>query len=97
MSRKNDIGKPMWDLLPFNSIEGIVDVLTFGANKYEPNGWMKVPDAKRRYFSALMRHIKAYRDGKAIDEESGLPHLHHALCNLVFLSELEYSDKVEAV
>lgn len=86
---KDDSGKPRWDLLPLAPIEGIVDVLTFGARKYAPNGWRSVPDARERYFAALMRHLVAWRNGETCDEDSGLPHLDHVLCNAVFLRELD--------
>ena len=86
---KFDGGKHMWDLLPIQSMEDIVDILTYGANKYEPNGWMKVKDAKRRYIAAFFRHFMAWLKGEKIDPESGKPHLAHALTNLVFINELE--------
>jgi hypothetical protein len=82
---KFDNGKLRWDLLPLNAIEDTVKVLTFGANKYGPNNWQQVDDAENRYFAALMRHIKAYRTGEKIDPESGIDHIAHAICNLVFL------------
>jgi hypothetical protein len=86
---KFDDDKPRWDLLPLNPIEDIVKVLTFGATKYGPNNWRGVENAKERYFAALLRHIVAYRKGEYKDPETGLPHIAHALCNLVFLHELE--------
>jgi len=82
---KRDNGKPMWDLLPFGPIRMIVDVLTFGAEKYGPEQWQDVPDAKRRYFAAMMRHIDAWWSGEIFDEESGQHHLAHAGCCLLFL------------
>lgn len=84
-SLKKDHRKPMWDLLPFQPVGQIVEVLTFGANKYGPNTWQQVPDAKNRYFAALMRHLTAWWDGEDTDPESGIHHLAHAGCNLVFL------------
>ena len=83
--KKKDHGKPMWDLLPYKQIAKIVDVLTFGAKKYGPNQWQEVDNPRDRYFAAMMRHLTAWRGGKSIDEESGLPHLAHAGCCLLFL------------
>lgn len=85
-SMKQDNGKPMWDLLPFGPVGEIVKVLTFGAEKYGPENWRMVPDAKNRYFAALMRHITAWWDGEMVDPESGLHHLAHAGCCLLFLT-----------
>jgi len=82
---KNDNNKPRWDLLPIDPIEEIVKVLTHGSKKYSDHGWLDVPDRRVRYYSAMMRHIAAWKRGKIIDSESGLSHLAHAACNLIFL------------
>ncbi len=91
--RKDDTGKARFDLIPWGAIEGLVAVLTFGAKKYQPNGWRTVPDALPRYEAALLRHFAAYKRGEEVDPESGLPHLHHALTNLVFIVELTKGSK----
>ena len=93
-SSKKDHGKLLWDLLPYKQVEEIVDVITFGAEKYEPYGWQKVPDAKNRYFAALMRHLTAWWEGEKIDPESGKSHLAHAGCCLLFLM---WFDKKQAM
>lgn len=85
---KLDGGKLMYDLLPPEFEESVVRVLTYGANKYEPNGWRNVPDAINRYYAALRRHLTEYRKGNVTDDESGLKHLEHAACNICFLLEL---------
>jgi hypothetical protein len=86
---KDDRGKARWDLLPLDAVEGIVDVLTYGASKYAPEGWRSVPDAGDRYLAALLRHLAAWRGGERLDQESGLPHLAHVACNAVFLVWLD--------
>lgn len=85
--RKFDTGKSEYGLLPAFALEETVRVLTFGAQKYERNNWQKVPEPKRRYFDAVERHIWAWKRGENNDPESGLHHLAHALCNLMFLYE----------
>jgi len=92
---KFDNGKTRYDLYPLDAYKGCADVLTFGANKYAPNGWKSVPDGENRYYAALIRHLNAQKEhidsgnkGLALDEESGLPHLDHAQCCLVFLREI---------
>lgn len=85
--RKFDGGKPQYGLLPPLALRATVDVLTFGAEKYEPDNWKHVPDSKRRYFDAMQRHLWAYKDGEKIDPESGMHHLAHAMCCLMFLYE----------
>lgn len=89
---KKDHGKPMWDLLPFNQVKQIVEVLTFGASKYGPNKWQAVEDGRNRYFAALMRHLTAWLDGEKLDPESGKHHLAHAGCCLLFLMWLDDKD-----
>lgn len=84
-SHKHDHGKMMWDLLPLKEVEKIVQVLHFGALKYGPNNWQRVPDAKNRYFAALMRHLASWQSGEQNDSESGRSHLAHAGCCLLFL------------
>jgi len=85
--RKFDGGKLEYGLIPPKALEATVDVLTFGAQKYERDNWQKVPDSKRRYFDALQRHMWAWKQGEQIDPESGKHHLAHALCCLMFLYE----------
>ena len=82
---KYDAGKPRWSLLPCGTIAQVVAVLEFGAARYEVDNWMHVPDAGRRYYDAAMRHIDAWLHGEKTDPESGLPHLAHAVCCLLFL------------
>ena len=85
--RKYDGGKLEYGLLPPFALEETVKVLTFGAQKYERDNWQKVPDSKRRYFDALQRHVWAWKRGEQIDPESGIHHLAHAMCCLMFLYE----------
>jgi len=85
--RKYDGGKLEYGLLPPFALEETVKVLTFGAQKYERGNWQKVPDSKRRYFDAMERHIWAWKKGEQLDPESGIHHLAHAMCCLMFLYE----------
>lgn len=86
---KYDSDKLRFDLLLPEFEECIADVLTYGAKKYAPNSWQKVEDAKNRYYASLRRHINAYRKGEKNDTESGLNHLAHAACNIMFLMYFE--------
>lgn len=82
---KDDAGKLFYELIPTETMKGLAQILTFGANKYTRNGWQTVPDARERYTGALMRHFEAYRAGEILDPESGLPHIYHVICNASFL------------
>ena len=85
--RKFDGGKLQYGLLPPLALKATVEILTFGAEKYEPDNWKHVPDSKRRYFDAMQRHMWAWKEGEQNDPESGKNHLAHALCCLMFLYE----------
>lgn len=89
VGRKNDAGKRPWDLVPFGAMGVVVDVLAFGAALYGPHNWRHVADPERRYFSAAMRHLVAWQEGERLDPESGLPHLAHAACCVLFLLSTE--------
>ena len=89
--RKADAGKPRLSLLPWRAVQQIVSVLEFGAAKYGADNWQRVPEARQRYFDATMRHLLAWWDGERIDAESGLPHLAHAGCCILFLLWAEKS------
>jgi hypothetical protein len=82
---KLDATKPRWSLLPSGTIAQVIAVLEYGAKKYAVNNWIDVPDAKTRYYDAAMRHLDAWHRGEMNDDESGLPHLAHAACCLLFL------------
>jgi hypothetical protein len=85
--RKFDGDKLQYGLLPPLALKAMVEILTFGAKKYEPDNWKHVPDSKRRYFDAMQRHLWAWKEGEQNDPESGKNHLAHALCCLTFLYE----------
>lgn len=76
------------DLIPPSATRALAEVLTFGARKYKPNNWRNCSDLGR-YEAAMLRHILAYQEGESHDEESGMPHLWHAMTNITFLIELD--------
>lgn len=87
---KYDGGKLRFDLVPQEPLEDSIKVLMFGAQKYEPDNWKRVPFAKARYIAAALRHILARLWGEVIDKESGLPHTAHAICCLWFTGWFDY-------
>jgi hypothetical protein len=87
--QKHDDDKPAPELLPPRALLAVSRVLAFGARKYAPDNWRKVPDGKRRYLAAALRHVLAHMGGEVLDSESSEPHLAHAACCVLFLLELE--------
>lgn len=81
---KFDAGKPRMDLVFWPFVLALAKVLGYGAVKYDPRNWEKGMDWGR-VFGALQRHLAAFWGGEANDPESGLPHLAHAACCLMFL------------
>jgi hypothetical protein len=78
-------GKPAFDLVPLSALADCARVFDYGRAKYAEWNWAKgqpwsVP------FACLMRHMAAWQAGEDLDPESGLPHLGHAMANLVMLS-----------
>lgn len=92
-SPKYDDGKCRYDLLDWRFVRGIAEVLTYGAKKYAPDAWQRVSNGRNRYFAAALRHTTAWFLGELNDPESGLPHLHHAATNLMFLSTFDVPEK----
>jgi hypothetical protein len=87
VATKHDGGKPDWSILPFEALEETVRVLEFGAKKYARNNWRENGGFKyNRVLTACLRHIFAFMRGEDKDPETGLSHLSHAMCNLIFLS-----------
>jgi hypothetical protein len=81
---KKDQGKPQHDLIPFESLDEIAKVLTFGCLKYSRSDWSKGIKYSR-LLSATYRHIGKFNAGEDLDPESGLPHIAHAATNLIML------------
>lgn len=80
-------GKPRWDLLAYDTLGEMAQVMTEGAKKHGMRDWEKGV-SYNDYFSAAMRHLSAWHNGESIDE-SGHNHLAHAMCNLMILFACE--------
>lgn len=84
---KFDQGKPQMSLIDSRYLLGTARVLTFGASKYAPHNWRKGMSVSRLY-DALQRHLVALNGGEDLDPESGLPHVYHASCCLMFIANM---------
>jgi len=83
-ARYND-GKPDYSLIPLNTLKDEALVWEYGKQKYNAWNWTKgmvwsVP------LACALRHLAAWQAGEENDQESGLPHLAHAMCNLRMLT-----------
>lgn len=84
---KNDQEKIRLELLSTPWLMGVGRVLTFGAQKYDAHNWRKGLQ-QSRLLGAALRHILAFMGGEDLDKETGISHLYHASCCLMFSAEL---------
>lgn len=85
---KYDGGKLPWHLLAWDVIRLVVMVLAFGAKKYRDRNWER-GIAHSRTFAATQRHLYAWWHREDHDDETGLPHLAHAICELMFAAAFD--------
>ena len=77
-------GKLEWSLVDFDSLEGLVKVLEYGAHKYARHNWKKGMPVTQ-VSESLMRHLFAFLRGEDVDPESGCRHISHVMCNAMFI------------
>lgn len=78
-------GKPKWSLVPQSALLPMVEVLEFGAKKYDAHNWKKGLSVVEMCES-LKRHLDAFMEGEDCDPESTLHHIGHIQCNAMFLA-----------
>lgn len=84
---KHDQDKPPMHLLDAEFLEGVSNVLGFGARKYAAHNW-RSGLSYSRLISAAYRHLGAINSGQDIDPETGLSHAYHLGCNCMFLAAM---------
>jgi hypothetical protein len=90
---KHDQDKPRIDLIPPQAIIDIAKVLTYGAGKYDSHNWRDNGGLDySRLYAAAQRHLLSFWDGQSLDKETGMSHLAHAACCIVFLMSYEAED-----
>lgn len=72
------------------SLGEVCRVGTYGAKKYSDGGWMHVPDGKKRYMDAAMRHWLEHMAGATFNMKDGnVRHLAQVIWNLCCVLEFE--------
>lgn len=91
-------GKPPLHWLPLRWLTGLARVFEFGAAKHGRENYYTSdsdPETCERYIGGVLRHLSAMQTPggsytpsscAALDAESQLPHLHHAIAGLVMLA-----------
>lgn len=76
-----DKGKTKWELLPYDALELVAQVLTQACtrpvNPYLPRSWERGMEWSRAFGSAE-RHARDFAMGKRVDNDTGLPVAAHA-------------------
>jgi len=83
---KFDGDKPRLELLPWDAVEQVAWVLTYGAAKYTEGNWMKVENGLQRYLGSAMRHLSAHQQGEVMDDVT--PHVANAASCCLFILHL---------
>jgi len=85
---KHDQEKIRLELFPTEALNEIGKILTFGAKKYSDWNWAK-GFKWSRLIGASLRHLLAWKAGVNKDEETGISHLAHLGCCVLFLLQHE--------
>lgn len=85
---KHDQDKPDMSLLSTVALIKVAQVMSFGKKKYSAHNW-RGGFKWSRPLAAAARHLYAYIGGEDKDPETGISHLAHACCCLMFVLEFE--------
>ena len=81
-------GKPGVDQIPPQVLLELGRVYEYGQKKYGRDNWLK-GTAWSEFYGSALRHVLKWWGGEDIDPESGLPHLSHAMWNIVALEHFQ--------
>jgi hypothetical protein len=78
-------GKSRIDLAPSDAMLHVGKVLAMGGDKYGDRNWENGM-AYSKVIASLERHLAKWKSGNDFDDESGMHHIDHVMCNALFLS-----------
>jgi hypothetical protein len=81
---KYDAGKPRYDLIPPEALDGLARLLTQGVESYGKDNWQKGL-AWSRLYAALQRHAWKWFRGEDYDADDGQHHLLSVISSAMFL------------
>lgn len=82
-AQRFNTNKPKWSLVDFKSLIPLVDVLEFGAKKYDVHQWKQGLN-REEILESTYRHLIELMDNQELDEESKLHHTGHVMANMMF-------------
>lgn len=85
-----DSGKLRYDLIPWDALDKVVEVLNAGAAKYGDRNWELGMDWAK-IMAPAARHLSAMMQGEDYDKETQLLHAAHLACNALFLIRAYHS------
>lgn len=77
--------KPGMKAVPPSALIELGRVMSNGASKYGLMNWREHTVSSSVYYDAALRHLFRWYDGEDMDDESGLPHLAHAMACIAIL------------
>lgn len=80
----DDPRKPPLSLVTRTFIWAVAQVLGVGASKYSRGNWARGMSYSQT-IDGVLRHVTAWMSGETYDPETGLNHLAHAACGLMFI------------
>lgn len=86
--------KPRLSLVPPSGLVYAALAMANGADKYGPYNWRDKKVQSMIYLEACMRHILSYQDGEECAQDSGIPHLGHAIACLLILIDAKETDNM---
>jgi hypothetical protein len=84
-AKTDDEGKPPLAMLPWDALNEVAMVQLYGEKKYKDFHNYRKGMRVCKNLSCALRHITKWIMGQDNDPESGLSHLAHAACRLLFL------------
>ncbi len=88
--------KPSISKVPPSAIVYAAIAMQNGAEKYGQYNWRDKDVIASIYIDACMRHLMQWMDGEEIAEDSGVPHLGHAIaCLAILVDSLENNNLID--
>ena len=88
---KDTKDKVQFTKLPLDLLDHVLDVMKYGAEKYDWDNWRKVEAEK--YIDAFYRHYRELEKGEWLDDESGLPHVGHIATDILFYCAIKMQER----